>query len=270
MRTNKAIQEVRSKFRLQRLKTQNFPAKIYSTIDQRVSIFDDKINRILLTKQNDHKNFKVYNRHSPFKLMFNDINFESMDDYLNQKGKSIETNVKKIQKRFSTPYELLIKNIKTQINNLRFSHKKIHSRTLLPFEKIQNKKINYKKMIKIKQKKNNFFLNNLKDLKISPDNYNNNFKKPIKLLKLPIFKNKKLFKLNNLQIEIENPNYISTNNSNDNIKNKFQIHSKNKAMFINKINKTNNYFYKPQYYYNYLNILKTDEKIKYLDSLNSI
>jgi len=268
MRSNKAIQEVRSKFRLQRLKTQRISVKMYNTIDQRVSIFDNKINRMLLTKQNYHEKFKIYNRHSPFKLMFNDINYESMDDYLNQKGKSIETNVKKIQKRYSTPYELLIKNIKSQINNLKFSNKKIH-RTLLPFEKNENKKINYKKMIKIKQEKNNF-LNNYNDLKISPENNNENIKKPIKLLKLPFFKNKKLSKLNDLKIVIENPNYITTNNSNNNSKIKYQHHSKNKIMFINKINKTNNYFYKPQYYYNYLNVLKTDEKIKYLDSINSI
>jgi hypothetical protein len=139
MRINKAFRDVRSKFRLQRLKTQRNSAKMYNTIDQRVSIFDNNINTLLLTKQNDFHNYKVYNRHSPFKLMFNDINYESMDEYFNQKGTSIETNVKKIQKRYSTPYELLLNNIKAQINNLKFSNKKIH-RTLLPFEKNQNKK----------------------------------------------------------------------------------------------------------------------------------
>ena len=269
MRSNRAFQDVRSKFRLQRLKTQRNSAKMYNTIDQRVSIFDNNINTLLLTKQNDFHNYKVYNRHSPFKLMFNDINYESMDEYFNQKGKSIETNVKKIQKRYSTPYELLLNNIKAQINNLRFSNKKIH-RTLLPFEKNQNKKINFKKMVKLKQEKNNF-LNNYNDLKISPENNNNdNFKKPIKIIKFPKFKNKELCKLNNLKIFIENPNYISTENSNNNSKIKYQIHAKNKTMFVNRINKTNNYFFKPQYYYNYLNILKTDEKIKSLDSINSI
>jgi hypothetical protein len=141
---------------------------------------------------------------------------------------------------------------------------------LLPFEKNQNKKINFKKMVKLKQEKNNF-LNNYNNLKISPENNNNdNFKKPIKIIKFPKFKNKELCKLNNLNILIENPNYFSTENSNNNSKIKYQIHAKNKTMFINRINKTNNYFFKPQYYYNYLNILKTDEKIKSLDSINSI
>jgi hypothetical protein len=89
-------------------------------------------------------------------------------------------------------------------------------------------------MVKLKQEKNNF-LNNFNYLKISPENFNNeNIKKPIKIIKFPKFKNKELCKLNNLNILIENPNYISTENSNNNSKNKHQIHSKNKTMLMNK------------------------------------
>jgi hypothetical protein len=256
------IKDLRTKIRLHKFKIERpSSVKMYNTIDQRVSVFDDQINRVLLTQQNHHEKFRLYHKHTPFKIMFNDINYESIDEYLNQKGKSIETIVKKVQKRFSTPYELLVNNIK-EFNKNNFSNKTI-KRTLLPFEKNQNIKNKYKKIIKLKQNKNNF-LNNYTDLIISPENNNNKkLKKPIKLLKFPIFKNKELSKLNNLKITIENPNYISYKVSNNNIKNDYQA-------IKNKINITKNYFYKPQYYYNYLTVLKTDEKIKLIESINSV
>ena len=258
----KFVNDLRTKIRLQKFKIERpSSVKMYNTIDQRVSVFDEQINRILLTQQNHHEKFRLLHKRTPFKLMFNDINYESIDEYLNQKGKSIETIVKKVQKRFSTPYESLVNNIK-ELNKFNFSNKTI-KRTLLPFEKNQNKKNKYKKIIKLKQNKNNF-LNNYNDLIILPENNNNKtLKKPIKLFKFPIFKNKELSKLNNLKITIDNPNYISYKVSNNNIKNNYQTTK-------NKINRTKNYFYKPQCYYNYLNVLKTDEKIKLIESLNSI